>query len=176
LEKAALTVVFSARRLRHYFHSFTVVVMTDLPIQKVLQKPDIAGRMVRWAVELPEFDIVYEPKGSIKGQIYADFVVELSLGGAPREVELHSQWLLSVDGSSNQQGSGVGIVLEGPNGVLIEKALRFGFKASNNQAEYEVVIARMLLAKEMGAQSLFVKSDSLLVAGHVTGEYQAKDP
>jgi len=51
LEKAALVVVFSARRLRHYFHSFTVVVMTNLPIQKVLQKPDVAGRMVagRWS-------------------------------------------------------------------------------------------------------------------------------
>jgi len=47
LEKAALAVVFSARRLRHYFQSFTVVVMTDLPIQKVLQKLDVAGRMVR---------------------------------------------------------------------------------------------------------------------------------
>ena len=47
LEKAALAVVFSARRLRHYFHSFTVVVTTNLPIQKVLQKPDVAGRMVR---------------------------------------------------------------------------------------------------------------------------------
>jgi len=57
LEKAVLAVVFSARRLRHYFHSFTVVVMTILPIQKVLQKPDVAGRMVRWAVELSEFDI-----------------------------------------------------------------------------------------------------------------------
>jgi len=57
LEKVALAVVFSARRLRHYFHSFTVVVMTDLPIQKVLQKPDVAGRMVRWAVEPSEFSI-----------------------------------------------------------------------------------------------------------------------
>ncbi len=47
LEKATLAVVFSARRLRHYFHSFTVVVMTNLPIQKVLQKPYVAGRMVR---------------------------------------------------------------------------------------------------------------------------------
>ena len=77
LEKAALVVVFSARRLCHYFHSFTVMVMTNLPIQKVLQKPDVAGRMVRWAVELSEFDIQYEPKGSIKGQVYADFVAEL---------------------------------------------------------------------------------------------------
>jgi len=130
LEKVALAVVFSARRLRHYFHSFTVAVMTDLPIQKVLQKPDVAGRMVRWAVELSEFDIHYEPRGSIKGQVYADFVVELSPGSAPQEVELGSQWMLSVDGSSNQQGSGVGIVLEGPNGVLIEQALRFAFKTT----------------------------------------------
>jgi len=83
LEKAALTVVFSVRRLRHYFHSFTVVVMTDLPIQKVLQKLDVTGRMVRWAVELSEFDIQYEPRGSIKGQVYADFAAELSPGGAP---------------------------------------------------------------------------------------------
>ena len=70
--------VFSARRLRHYFHSFTILVMTDLPIQKILKKPDVAGRMVKWAVELSEFDIKYEPQGPIKGQIFADFVVELS--------------------------------------------------------------------------------------------------
>jgi len=90
LEKAALAVVFSARRLHHYFHIFTVVVMTNLPIQKVLQKPDVAGRMVRWAVKLSEFDIQYEPRGSIKGQVYADFVAELSPGGDPQEVELGS--------------------------------------------------------------------------------------
>jgi len=159
--------VFSARRLRHYLHSFTVVVMTNLPTQKVLQKPDVAGRMVRWAVELLEFDIQYEPRGSIKGQVYADFVAELSPGGDPQEVELGSQWMLLVDGSSNQQGSGAGIILEGPKGVLIEQALRFSFKASNNQAEYEALIAGMLLAKEMGAQSLLAKSDSQLVTGQV---------
>jgi len=84
--------------------------------------------------------------------------------------------MLSMDGSSNQQGSGAGVVFEGPNGVLIEQALRFAFKASNNQAEYEALIAGMLLAKEMGAQSLLAKSDSQLVTGQVTGEYQAKDP
>ena len=132
--------------------------------------------MVRWAVEVLEFDIQYEPMRSIKGQVYADFVAEVSPGGGPQEVELGSQWMLSGEGSSNQQGSGAGIILEGPNGVLIEQALHFAFKASNNQAEYEALIARMLLAKEMGAQSLLAKSDSQLVIGQVTGEYQAKDP
>ena len=46
LKKAALAVVFSARRLRHYFQSFTVAVVTDLSIRKVLQKPDVAGKIV----------------------------------------------------------------------------------------------------------------------------------
>ena len=77
--------------------------MTNLPIQKVLQKPDVAGRMVRWAVELSQFDIQCEPRGSIKGQVYPDFIAELS-PGSEQEVEVGSQWLLSVDGSSNQKG------------------------------------------------------------------------
>ena len=87
-----------------------------------------------------------------------------------------SIWFLSVDGSSNQQGSGANIILEGPNGLLIEQALRFSFDYSNNQAEYEAMIVGMLLAKEMGAKSLLAKSDSLLITGQVTGEYKAKDP
>jgi len=50
--------------------------------------------------------------------VFADFVAELSPGGV-QEAGAGSQWMLSVDGSSNQQGSGAGIVLDGPNGVLI---------------------------------------------------------
>ncbi|XP_068475015.1 uncharacterized protein [Phaseolus vulgaris] len=149
--------------------------MTDLPIQKVLKKPDVAGRMVKWAVKLSEFDIRYEPRGPIKGQVFADFVVELSSGDAPPEGSVF-RWVLSVDGSSNQQGSGARVILEGPNGVLIEQSLRFAFKANNNQAEYEALIAGMLLAKEIGARRLTAKTDSLLVTGQVTGEFQAKDP
>jgi len=78
IEKATLAVVFTARRLRHYFQSFTVIVMTNLPIHKILKKPDVARRMVRWPIELFEFDVQYEPRGPIKGHVYADFMVELS--------------------------------------------------------------------------------------------------
>ena len=108
----------------------------------------------------------YEPRGPIKDQVFADFVVELS-SAATHQEEAGFRWVLSIDGSSNQQGSGAGVILEGPNGLLIEQALRFAFKASNNQAEYEALIAGMLLAKEMGAKSFLAKSDSLLVTGQV---------
>jgi len=124
--------------------------MTDLPLRKVLQKPDVVGRMVHWTVELSEFDVQYEPKGHIKGKVYADFVVELS----SKAIQVDGgdfQWVFSVDGSSNQHGSGANIILEGPNGLLIEQALRFAFKANINQAEYEALVAGMLLAKELSA-------------------------
>jgi len=48
---------------------------------------------------------------------------------------------LYVDGSSNPEGAGVGIVLESPNDILIEKYLHFAFKSSNNQVEYEAILA-----------------------------------
>lgn len=85
------------------------------------------------------------------------------------------QWVLSVDGASNLKGNGAGIVLEGAGRILIELSLRFAFKASNNQAEYEALIAGMLLAKEMGVAKLVIKSDSTLVTGQVKGEFQARD-
>jgi len=52
--------------------------MTDLPIRMVLQKPNLAGQMVRWVVELSGFVVQYEPIWPIKGQVYANFVLELS--------------------------------------------------------------------------------------------------
>ncbi|XP_068476926.1 uncharacterized protein [Phaseolus vulgaris] len=149
--------------------------MTDLPIHKVLQKPDIARRMVRWSVELSEFDIHYKPRGPIKGQVYANFVVKL-VSGDPHPDPKGFWWILSVDGSSNQQGSGARVILEGPNGLLIEQSLKFTFKASNKQVEYEVLIAGMLSSQELGAQNLLVKIDSLLVTEEVMGKYQANDP
>jgi len=123
IEKVALAVVFATQRLCHYFLSFTMIVMTDLPIRKVLQKLDVAGRIVHWAVTLSEFYVQYEPRGPIKGQVYVNFVVELSSAAVHQE-EVDFQSVLFVDGFFNQQGSGAGINLEGPNGLLIEQILQ----------------------------------------------------
>ncbi|GAU50294.1 hypothetical protein TSUD_137480 [Trifolium subterraneum] len=173
IKRLFLAVVITSRKLRQYFQSHQVVVKTDCPIKNVLRKTDLAGRMVALSVELLEFDITYIPRGVIKSQALADFVLELT--DPPNEGEAHP-WTLSMDGSSNLRGSGAGVVLEGPEGVLIEQSLRFAFKASNNQAEYEALIAGMKLAKEMDVQELKVQSDSQLVANQVSGEFQTKDP
>ncbi|MCH80183.1 gag-pol polyprotein [Trifolium medium] len=173
IEQLALAVVVTSRRLRQYFQSHKVTLKTDYPIKYVLKKSDLAGRMVAWAVELSEYDITFVPRGNIKSQILTDFILELS---SPPEEASVQPWTLSVDGSSNLRGSGAGVVLEGPDGVLVEQSLRFAFKASNNQAEYEALIAAMKLAREMEVKDLKAKSDSQLVTSQVSGEFQAKDP
>ncbi|XP_020233796.1 uncharacterized protein LOC109813916 [Cajanus cajan] len=148
LEKVALGLVHTARRLRQYFQSHRVVIRTDCPIAKVLRKPELAGRMMAWSIELSEFDISFEPRGSIKSQYLVDFVNELQ----PKGQFVSDLWTMHVDGSSNNQGSGAGIILEGPAGVNLEQSLRFAFKASNNQAEYEALLAGLRLAQEIGAR------------------------
>ena len=103
IEKVALAIISSATKLRPYFQSHTIIVRTDQPIRQVLHKPDLAGRMVAWSVELPEFDIAFELMGAIKAQVLADFLVEMTVEKGSMEA---AKWVLSDDGSSNLKGSG----------------------------------------------------------------------
>jgi len=81
-----------------------------------------------------------------------------------------------VDGSSNKTACGAGVVLEGPGDLLIEQALHFAFKATNNQAEYEAILAGLNLAHDLGAREVIYKSDSQLVVGQIKGDFEVKKP
>ena len=84
-------------------------------------------------------------------------------------------WKVYVDGAVNQRGSGVGLVLITPEGATIEKSLRLGFSAMNNEAEYEALMQGMAMVQKMGRKAIEMFSNSRLVVGHVTGEMEAKD-
>ena len=81
-----------------------------------------------------------------------------------------------MDGASNEQGSRAGLILKSPEGVVAEYALRFSFRTSNNQAEYEALIARLRIAKDLKVEKLRAYSDSQLVVGQTKGKFEAKDP
>ena len=83
-------------------------------------------------------------------------------------------WRLSVDGAANSQGSGAGLILTSPYGIEVEYALKFGFQASNNKAEYEVVIVGLNLAHYMEADQLEICSDSQLVVKQIEDSYEAR--
>ena len=81
------------------------------------------------------------------------------------------KWGLHVDGSSNDGGSRASLILVSPEGHEMHCALRFRFKASNNEAEYEALIAGLKLAKEMKVDSLEIFSDSRLVVYQIIDKY-----
>ena len=83
-------------------------------------------------------------------------------------------WKLFVDGAANSQGSGAGLILTSPEGIDIEYALRFGFQAYNNEAEYETIIAGLNHAHSMEVDQLEVCNDSQLVVNQIEDTYEAK--
>ena len=58
---------------------------------------------------------------------------------------------------------------------MVELSIKFGFPISNNQAQYEVLIARLQLATDVWVAYLMICSDSQIVTSQVTGAYLAKD-
>ncbi|XP_065015447.1 uncharacterized protein LOC135642894 [Musa acuminata AAA Group] len=138
IEKLALALVLSARKLRPYFQAHPVEVITDQPLRQVLSKFDVAGRLLKWAVEHDEHEIRYVPRTAIKAQAIADFIVELTQRADGDLEQPPEAWILHVDGLASSKGAGAGLVLLAPDGRSFERSLRFGFKATNNEAEYEL--------------------------------------
>ncbi|GKV39829.1 hypothetical protein SLEP1_g47544 [Rubroshorea leprosula] len=176
VEKAAFALVYTARKLRDYFQSHQIVVYTDLPLRKILQKPELSGRLIRWSIELSEYDLKFQPRTTIKGQAIADFLVECISATEVDKALDYPAWVLYVDGVANIEGSGAGAVLIGPDGFKSEHALRFKFQTTNNAAEYEALIYGLKLASELKVQSIQVFSDSQLVVGQVNGNCEVRDP
>ncbi|KAL6334899.1 hypothetical protein AAG906_023704 [Vitis piasezkii] len=106
----------------------------------------------------------------------ADFVLEYSRKPIQhKEPSEEEWWTLRVDGASRSSGSGVGLLLQSPTGEHLEQAIRLGFPASNNEAEYEAILSGLDLALALSVSKLRVYSDSQLVVRHVQKEYEAKD-
>ncbi|GAV76330.1 RVT_3 domain-containing protein, partial [Cephalotus follicularis] len=152
--------------------------LTNKPLKQVLEKPDTLGRLIKWSVELGEYDVKFEAKPAIKSQVLADFVGDNTPTECMEEDPSESEreiWRLSVDGSSCITGSGAGLVLVSPSGWTLEYALRFGFKATNNEAEWEALIAGLTIAKHLEVRKIEAFSDSQLVVGLASGEYEARE-
>ncbi|CAL5426961.1 unnamed protein product [Camellia sinensis] len=75
--------MMASRKLAHYFHAHTIVVLTEFPLKTLFEQADFSGRILKWAVELGKFDIKFQPQTAIKAQALADFVAEFSPGIHP---------------------------------------------------------------------------------------------
>ncbi|PKA67159.1 hypothetical protein AXF42_Ash004651 [Apostasia shenzhenica] len=153
----------AARKLCPYFQSHTIQVVTDQPLLKILHTLEVLGRLLKWSSELGEYDIKYVPQTAIKAQALADFVAELSTSEPSPTKSKVTPWSLHVDGASGSQSQGDGILLTSPMGVTLHQAVTLQFKATNNQEEYEALIAGLNFALSMAVRCIQVFNDSQLV-------------
>lgn len=128
--------------------------------------------MVLWAIKPSKFDIQYYPRITIKAQALANFIAEFTTsetnnwGATP--------WKVQIDRSSNKRVGGIGVVLQSPEGDIIECAIRLQFLTINNDAKYEAILMGLNLAKATKASSVVLHCDSQVVIGHINGDYEAK--
>ncbi|XP_021818433.1 uncharacterized protein LOC110760479 [Prunus avium] len=193
MEKLILALVVSARKLRPYYQAHRVIVMTNFPLRSILHSPDASQRLMKWAIELSQYDLLYRPKTAIKAQALADFVAEFTPSTEEEKLvskrkkssranktsaepdQPRDMWQLRVNEVSNQKGAGAGVVIINPDGTLLGQAITFGFPASNNEVEYEALLAGLRLAKELSIKKLAIYSDSQLITRRIHGEAPKDD-
>lgn len=152
--------------------------LTNSELGRVITKPHSSGRLAKWAVELSEYGIQYQPRTAIKAQALANFLAEVP-GPTAREPmeedEPQARWQVFVDGSSRLKGSEVGIFLISPSGEEIQISIRLEYKASNNEAEYKAILSGMQVARVVGTTRISVYSDFQLATSQIQGTFSIKE-
>uniref|UniRef100_A0A2N9HY76 Uncharacterized protein n=1 Tax=Fagus sylvatica TaxID=28930 RepID=A0A2N9HY76_FAGSY len=155
LQKLALALFVTAKKLPHYFQAHTMIVLTSLPLKALFRSSDFSGQISKWGAQLGAYDVRYKPRTAIKGQVLADFITEFAPGDSILTEGEHRK--------DTEQD------LEKKDWVLL------GFSTSNNEAEYEALLHGLRAAKRLGADPLTIHCDSQLIVNQLTGEYMAKD-
>ena len=115
----------------------------------------------------------YHPRTAIKTRALEDFIVEFT---TPEDANCQEDiWTINIDGLSTQKGGGAGIVITSPEKDVLKYGVQLKFSITNNEAEYEALLAGLRIARALGAEKVVLKSDSQLVIGQVRGDFEAKE-
>ena len=139
LEKTCVALVWATRKLRHYMLVYKVLLIVGMdPLKYLMEKLVQDGKTAKWVLLLSEFDINYVTQKFMKGRAIADHLAHCS----PKEVEEIQgdfldedimgieveSWKMYFDGATNQNGSGIGVLLISPKGTNISFSCRLNFQ------------------------------------------------
>jgi ribonuclease HI len=175
IQKLMYAVILTRQKLRHYFESHPVTVVSSFPLGEIIQCREASGRIAKWAVELMGETLSFAPRKAIKYQVLADFLaewVDTQLSTAPIQAEL---WTMYFDGSLMKIGAGAGLLFISPLGKHVCYVIRLHFPASNNVAEYEALVNGLHIAVELGVRRLDARGDSQLVIDQVMKNSHCRD-
>ncbi|XP_020081530.1 uncharacterized protein LOC109705200 [Ananas comosus] len=199
IEKHCLALIFAVKKLRHYMLEHKIYLVSKVnPLKFLMTRPVLTGRLAKWTVILLEFDITYTPQKAVKGQALADFLAahpvssgSLLVCDLPDEEVLlvedeQPYWDMYFDGASSIQPAyspsipqvrvGVGLIFVTPERGILRYSLALSEPRTNNEAEYEALIAGLEIAIFMNIQRLHIYGDSQLIINQVTGEYKVHKP
>jgi ribonuclease HI/probable phosphoglycerate mutase len=137
----------------------------------MLSKSILHSRIGKWALALTEYSLKYLPLKAVKGQVVADFIADHSIDENVEYVELEP-WKLYFDGSSHKNGIGVGMLIISPDRIPTKFKYKVESPCSNNEAEYEALIAGLEILLKLGATRVEIMGDSELVIKQLTKEYK----
>ena len=104
----------------------------------------------------------------------ADFIAEYTQSEDKR-AEGQRLWSIHTDGSSNQRSRGAGVVIQTPEGDKIECMIRLDFPITNNEAEYEALVAGLDLARAADAENMIMHCDSQVITSQINGDYKCRN-
>jgi hypothetical protein len=113
-QKLLYALLITSRKLRHYFQAHNIMVPSSFPLGEIIRNRDANSRIVKWSVELGQFEIEFCPRQAIKSQILTDFVSEWTEIQMPPSKEQPEHWIMYFDGALNLEGAGAGILLSSP--------------------------------------------------------------
>jgi ribonuclease HI len=176
IQKLLYAVILTRRKLRHYFESHPVTVVSSFPLGEIIQCREASGRIAKWVVEIMGETISFAPRKAIKSQVLADFVAEWVDTQLPATLIQPELWTMYFDGSLMKTGAGAGLLFISPLGKHLRYVLRLHFPASNNVAEYEALINGLRIAIELGVRRLDARGDLQLVIDQVMKNSHYRDP
>nr|GEZ29912.1 putative reverse transcriptase domain, ribonuclease H-like domain protein [Tanacetum cinerariifolium] len=162
-----LSLLHMYRRLRMYFKAHPIKVITDQPLKQILSKAQASRKLAKYSVELGAYNIAYEPRHAIKGQVLVEFLSKALVGTPPKDffclpTQVQSKvdverWTIFTDKASNSKGFDVDLVLISPSGIEFTYALRLNFTSKNNEAGYEALLVGLRLAEKMKANYVIIE-------------------
>jgi ribonuclease HI len=175
IQKLLYAVILTRRKLRHYFESHPVTVVSSFPLGEIIQCREASGRITKWAVELMGETISFAPRKAIKSQVLADFLAEWVDTQLPTDPIQPELWTMYFDGSLMKTGAGAGLLFISPLEKHVRYVLRLHFPASNNVADYEALVNGLHIAIELGVRHLDARGDSQLVIDQVMKNSHCRD-
>ncbi|GJR65370.1 hypothetical protein Tco_0011435 [Tanacetum coccineum] len=98
-------------RLQRYFEAHPIKVITDQPLKHILNKAQASGKLAKYSVELGAYNIAYEPRNAMKGQVLADFLSEALLATHTFD-HLTKKFLVEVLAERSTDQKEVGAIVE----------------------------------------------------------------